>query len=360
MKSLSMGIFKWLKADDDASTETAADSKRQLDSTIRPKCRPSDQPPSVSFRQTTSRQPVASALYRQWDDEEDPTRSFPSSRMLGASRPRLRVLTGISSGAVISLDDKKIFLLGRTGDADIQIDDAGVSRIHCRLVRRGESFYVEDLGSMNGTLLNGIRVTSAEMRSGDRIQIGSNAIVQFVLLDATTDTLARHVFDTETRDSLTRAYNRRYFSERLNSEITQARTSDHPLSVMLLDLDKFRALNDSAGRGAGDIALRSVVDELSRALRLEDVLTRYGGDEVAVLVPATPRGDAAIVAERLRSRVQSLRITVGTKIVGVTVSIGIAELSECHGTASGDDLLALAARRVHRAKLLGRNRVCAE
>ncbi len=350
-----MGIFNWRREDGTKSEPP----KERLDSTLRPKSS-SDAPPPSRLRHTPRQ--FAAALYRQWDEEDAETttpRSFGAKTTLGA-RPRLRVLTGIAANSVIALDGKTLFLVGRGDEADVKIDDAGVSRIHCRFVRRSDAFYVEDLGSTNGTLLNGSRVTSAELRSGDRVQIGATAIVQFVLLDEAEDTRARRLFDMETRDSLTRAYNRRYFSERLTMEITRARAEKSALSVMLFNLDHFKSVNDGGGHPAGDVVLRAVVDEIGRCLRLHELVTRYGGDEMAVLLPSSTRSDASHTAERIRARIESLRIKTGAKSVSVTVSVGVADLTECHEGATGDDLLALATRRLRRAKLVGRNRVCAE
>jgi diguanylate cyclase (GGDEF)-like protein len=245
-------------------------------------------------------------------------------------------------------------------DVDVRVDDAGVSRAHCRVIRRHDGLHIEDLGSMNGTVLNGSRVGSAVLRSGDRIQLGPAATLQFVLLDTVEDTAARRSFDSLTRDSLTRAYNRRYFAERLTTEIAHAREKETALSVMLLDLDRFKALNDSAGHSAGDVVLRAVVDEVVRSVRIEDVVTRYGGEELAVLVRATTRAEACRLAERIRLRIQALRVTSGARAHQVTVSIGVAELGECREGAGGEEVLALADRRLRRAKLLGRNRVCSD
>jgi diguanylate cyclase (GGDEF)-like protein len=267
---------------------------------------------------------------------------------------------GLARGQVISLDEKEIFLIGRSNENDIKVDDVGVSRVHCRVVHRTDGYHIEDLGSTNGTVLNGSSVGSALLRSGDRIQLGPAATLQFVLLDDAEDTVARRSFDTATRDSLTRAYNRRYFAERLACEIAHTERHGTPLSVMLLDLDHFKSINDSAGHSAGDTVLRAVVDEVVRSVRVEDVVTRYGGEELAVLVRSTTRQDASRLAERIRQRIEALRVTVGTHAIEVTVSIGVGELAECRKGASGEEVIALAERRQRRAKLLGRNRVCSE
>jgi diguanylate cyclase (GGDEF)-like protein len=269
-------------------------------------------------------------------------------------------MTGARAGDVIALDldGKTDFYIGRSRSADIHIDESGVSRTHCRLVRDADGFAIQDLGSTNGTLVNGERVASTRLVAGDRIQIGPETVVQLGLFDSAEDTLARRLFDASTRDHLTGAINRRHFDERLAAEVAYARRHGAGLAVLLVDLDFFKAINDTAGHAAGDAVLQAVVGALSSCVRTEDVVCRHGGEEFALLFRVNSTDGARLFAERVRAQIQSLQIPFGDEILRVTGSIGVAELFECPSQTPADDLVGLADSRLYRAKHLGRNRVC--
>lgn len=159
------------------------------------------------------------------------------------------------------------------------------------------------------------------------------------------------------RDGLTGLYNYRYFNEMLAQQVGQSRRYGWPLSLLFLDLDDFKAVNDSLGHPAGDVVLKTVAEYLTRSVRQADILCRYGGEEFVVLLPQTPPDQAAILAERLRAGIAELRIPVPERELAVTVSIGVAGLPP-HGDGAG--LVAAADRALYRAKQGGKNRVCRE
>ena len=304
--------------------------------------------------------PRSGSIPKLWNDEIDGEITGPTDinalARRSPARASLQVMTGARAGEVIALDAGSERVIGRSRSADICIAEDGVSRVHCRLVIADGAASIQDLDSRNGTLVNGVRVSSAPLCAGDRIQLGT-LVLQFAFVDETEETLARHLFDASTRDPLTRAYNRRYFMQRLDAELSYARRHRTGLGVLMLDLDHFKAINDSAGHAAGDAVLRGVVKELERTVRTEDLLTRYGGEEFAILVRVGSFDELERFAERIRERIEAARIELDGRALRVTVSVGIAELAEC-SDATGDDLLGIADRRLYRAKLLGRNRVC--
>ena len=132
------------------------------------------------------------------------------------------------------------------------------------------------------------------------------------------------------------------------------------IAVLMLDLDRFKEVNDAHGHLAGDMLLRVVSAHLSRLIRLEDVLARYGGEEFVILVRSTSHKDAGVLAERVRSTVALLQIKPpdASTTLTVTVSVGVASLSELSSEAGPTELLAMADARLYRAKVGGRNRVC--
>jgi diguanylate cyclase (GGDEF)-like protein len=155
-------------------------------------------------------------------------------------------------------------------------------------------------------------------------------------------------------DQLTGLANRRHFEEVLEYFYNQARRYNRPLSVLVLDVDYFKAVNDSAGHQAGDRMLAYASDEIRRACRKADLPARIGGDEFAVLLPETESDAAVAMAERIRSAVPRRPLSVRNTEINVTVSIGVADLF-ADRISSPHELMSLADRALYRAKEQGRN-----
>lgn len=161
-----------------------------------------------------------------------------------------------------------------------------------------------------------------------------------------------------TLDPLTGACNRRTFHEAAERELARARRSNLPLSLVLLDIDHFRALNEEHGHAVGDAVLAQVAHAVRAALRQEDMLVRFGGDELLVLLPGVPGPGAVTVAGRIRNNVAAAAIEAEGRGFSVTVSLGVsARLDE--GPESVEDLVARAASALALAQERGRNRVVA-
>jgi diguanylate cyclase (GGDEF)-like protein len=152
-------------------------------------------------------------------------------------------------------------------------------------------------------------------------------------------------------DSLTGLWNRRHLMERLDTEVARAERQNHPLAAIMLDVDHFKAYNDTHGHMAGDEVLARVAGVLRESVRKVDCAARYGGEEFMVLLPDTSAAAAAEVAERIRERV-GLPSRLGRR---VTVSIGVAEYP-LHGDSPAA-LVASADAALYQAKAAGRNRV---
>lgn len=158
-------------------------------------------------------------------------------------------------------------------------------------------------------------------------------------------------------DDLTQLHNRRSFDEALQREWRRAMRSDRPLSLLILDLDRFKDLNDAAGHQAGDATLRAVAATVqSWARRAGEVAARYGGDELAVILPGTDESAARTLAERLRGAVQELGTVHPASGREVTASIGVATARRVRGS-DPEALLLAADQALYRAKAAGRNRV---
>jgi diguanylate cyclase (GGDEF)-like protein len=278
------------------------------------------------------------------------TLSVPAS--VNQDRATLTILTGLNAGQMLALDSAE-HVIGRGTDAELWLEDPAISRAHARITRGPDGhFVIEDLGSTNGTFVSGRRVEGhAELQNGDRIQIGPNQMLRFAITDDAEEELQRRLYESSTRDGLTRAFNRKYLSERLPAEIAHARRHKTQLALLMLDLDRFKEVNDAHGHLTGDMLLRVVAAHLLRLIRIEDVLARYGGEEFVILIRSTPHKDAGILAERVRTTVERLHIAApgGTKVLSVTVSVGVASLSELTSEAGANELIATADARLYRA-----------
>jgi len=155
-------------------------------------------------------------------------------------------------------------------------------------------------------------------------------------------------------DDLTLAFNGRYLAGRLAEEMERARRSDKPLSVLLMDLDHFKRVNDTHGHAVGDQVLRAFVERVRAATRRVDVLVRRGGEEFVLLMPATTTAQARAIAERVRRQLGDDAIAVGDARIAQTASIGVATWD---GREPGDALQRRADEAMYQAKKKGRNRV---
>ena len=161
-----------------------------------------------------------------------------------------------------------------------------------------------------------------------------------------------------TMDPLTGAYNRRTFHEIAERELARARRAGQPLSIVMLDIDNFRTINDKHGTKVGDEVLQRFTDLLRSALRKEDMLVRFGGDEFVVLLPEVPGPGAVVVAGRIRRTVAAAPIEIAAGHFAVTASLGVAARLD-EGPESMDGLLDRAGSALSLAKERGRNRVVA-
>lgn len=157
-------------------------------------------------------------------------------------------------------------------------------------------------------------------------------------------------------DGLTGLWNRTHFDERWTEEHSRASRAGHALSLAMIDIDRFKLINDNHGHPVGDVVLRGVAACLQRALRQTDLCCRFGGEEFSVIMPDTAPAEAAVVAERLRVGIESLAWT-GLANFRTTISIGIAGLRASHRGPSAQGWIDQADRALYAAKQNGRNRI---
>lgn len=259
-------------------------------------------------------------------------------------------------GRMFALDGHEA-VLGRSPEADIIIDEEGVSRRHARILIEGADTILTDLGSTNGTFVNGNRAERAVLQEGDKVQIGST-LFKYTLQDALDEKFQRRLYDSAVRDPLTDIYNRRYFMDRFESEFAHCSRHERPLSVAVFDLDHFKNVNDTYGHGAGDAVLVGVVREAVELIRAGDVVARLGGEEFGVMLRDTPIIGGKRFGERLRAAIEAVEIPWENTVIRVTASVGVAGF-DGKTPADANELLRIADECLYEAKRGGRNRVVA-
>ena len=156
-------------------------------------------------------------------------------------------------------------------------------------------------------------------------------------------------------DPLTQTHNRAAFNDMLQREIKRANRCAQALSLIFIDIDHFKSINDEHGHDCGDLALASVAGKIKDCVRGSDVVFRYGGEEFVVLLPDTNQDEAAIIAERVRSSIESHTLAYGMSVLNITVSLGVSSLKE---TDNVKDFINRADAAMYKAKQRGRNQVC--
>jgi diguanylate cyclase (GGDEF)-like protein len=248
-------------------------------------------------------------------------------------------------------------VIGRATTVDVQVDQESISRTHAELRNQGDHVLLVDLGSTNGTFVNDERVEAPyTLRNGDLLKIG-RTIFKFIGGGNIEAQYHEEIYRLTTVDGLTQISNRRYFEDALEREVSRCHRYGRHLSLVMMDLDRFKEVNDSLGHLAGDQVLKRVAQTLREHIRREDTLARWGGEEFALLLPELPGPSARQVAEKLRLLVETQPLGVGKKTVEVTLSLGVSSLGE--QLTDAPDLIRAADDKLYEAKSLGRNRVCA-
>jgi len=274
------------------------------------------------------------------EDEEDRTKVGQIDSALLAvrsrrDRPHLIVLAGENLGRMYRIDQLET-IVGRAAEAGIRLEDDGVSRKHAKICQADGEVWVEDMRSANGTIVNGQPVERRVLHDGDKIQMGSTTVLKFTYSDRLEEDFQRKMHDAALHDGLTKIYNKRYFLDRLPTEIAYASRHKTPLSLLMFDVDHFKVVNDTHGHLAGDYVLATLAQIASTTLRTEDLFARYGGEEFAILCRGVAADNASVLGQRMRILIATSVFTHHGAKIPVTVSVGIASLGP--GIGGGDEL----------------------
>ncbi|MBL8950020.1 MAG: GGDEF domain-containing protein [Myxococcaceae bacterium] len=267
----------------------------------------------------------------------------------------LVVIHGLDLGRKYDLM-KETTVVGRSSKADIQVDQEAISRNHARFVISGAKVLVKDLGSTNGTYVNDEMIGSEmQLRNGDLVKIG-RTIFKFIAGGNIESAYHDEIYRLTTVDGLTQVFNRRYFEEAVEREISRCHRYSRELTLVMVDIDHFKQINDSYGHLAGDHVLKHVASAIKTRIRREDMLARYGGEEFALLLPEVDLKGGVALAEKIRKLIEKQKFEFDKQEIPVTISAGVAGLATPSYEAS--DLVRAADTQLYAAKNDGRNRVC--
>lgn len=293
-----------------------------------------------------------------WDDITHVQAPSPSQVKAPAKRDQayLIVLAGSAMGEMFKLTREQT-IIGRGQRAHIRMMDEGVSREHCELLIEGDKVVLHDLGSTNGTYCRGLRVDRHELQDGDKILVGSGTVLKFTYHDKLDEVFQRQMYESALRDDLTKAFNKKYFMDRVESEFAYAVRHNVPLSLVSFDIDHFKSINDTYGHPAGDYVLSELSAAILALVRVEDVFARVGGEEFSVICRGADLAQGQIVAERVRQAVAARQFKVDEIVIPVTISVGVAGVPHplVHDAM---EFITAADQALYEAKRGGRNRVC--
>jgi len=275
----------------------------------------------------------------------------------GLERPCLVEIYGPNLGRTVLLDGP-VMTIGRAPACDLVLELDNVSRQHCTIHARGGGHLVRDGRSTNGTFVNDEQVDGEYLlRAGDFLRVGS-VVFKYLTAEQSGEIEAQYhemIHRLTITDGLTQLYNKRYLLEFLEREMARGIRHGRPVSVLLLDIDHFKQVNDKHGHLGGDFVLRELAAILHARTRREECLARYGGEELCFVFPEATRGDALRRGDELRRLCESHAFVYDGARIPVTFSAGVAEMTT-HDMPL--ELLKTADERLYEAKRSGRNRVC--
>jgi two-component system, cell cycle response regulator len=283
-------------------------------------------------------------------------------------RPVLISLRGELLATPIPLE-RDVVTLGRALEADIRLNDSKASRLHASISAEvdpkasGHLFRIKDLGSTNGTLVNGQAIDEVVLNNGDKVLIGDH-LFRFELLDEIDREFQQQIHRLIGHDELTGLLTSKSFFTELRREAARAEEASIPFCVLMMDLDHFKTVNDTYGHLVGSRTLQDVGIIIKAALRSGDVAARFGGEEFAAFLLDADYAQALVAAERVRRAVEqhsfAAAIQGGEETATrfhITISIGVASYPD--DAKDPIQLVELADSALYRAKRSGRNLICA-
>ena len=274
---------------------------------------------------------------------------------VGEKHAYILFLSGPLVGKLQELKDGET-IIGRAPEIDIPINDTRISRQHISISVQPAGVTLTDLGSTNGTFVNGTRIQTHNLQDGDKVQISSGTIFKFAHQDNLENIFHQELYKMAVLDAVTGIFNKRYFLDRLKEEFSHCVRAKQPLALLMIDVDHFKKINDTHGHLAGDFVLAHIAKTIKSMTRASDILARYGGEEFVVILRNTEEKGASQMAERIRKQVEKSPATFEAHTIPVTVSLGAASLDE-EDYKSPELFIESADKYLYQSKESGRNKI---
>lgn len=265
-------------------------------------------------------------------------------------RPELR--DSIEVGRRYYLKGTQV-LISTQKEADISLPSKEGASYSVLLYQSKGGWVLENRGEPGSTLLNGYPNQIRRLKDGDLLQIGGT-IFHFLEGVGVLSDIYAQLFRASRIDLLTDAYNAAHFDASLDDWMNLSKRHSQSLSLLMIDIDSFKKVNDTYLHLGGNAVLKQIAQRIFKRLRKGDIFCRYGGEELAIILPETPKESAVGYAEEIRQAIASEPFTYQHHSFHVTVSIGVAEYKE---GMSKDDFVEAADERLYHAKHTGKNKV---
>lgn len=289
-------------------------------------------------------------------ESHDPGKTLcvPSDVAAPAARTAfLTVIRGARADMGRNLVVEGPVVIGREVSCDLPLLDPGTSRRHARVVPEGGAFRVEDLGSTNGTRVDGSLVRGcAPLASGQKVFVG-RTVIRFSLADPLEVDFHREVEQLVSTDPLTGLESKQSFDCCLDQALALARERRRPLAILMMDLDRVKPINDTHGHLFGAYCIQKAGEIIGRAVGTRGHACRFGGDEFTAFLPGHGSEEGRSAAEAIRRAVERAGLVKDGIPLRPTISIGVAAFPE-HGEQTLD-LIAAADQALYRAKAKGKN-----
>jgi diguanylate cyclase (GGDEF)-like protein len=273
--------------------------------------------------------------------------------------PHLVIFIGADSGKRFELKPGKT-TIGRDSAADITIDDEWASRIHAVIDWTDGVIRIMDNGSTNGVYVDYRRTDAAVLAQGVPVQIG-HSVMKIDFKDEAEVRLENDLWHNACIDGLTGISNRQHFLQRAEEEYSYARRNGMPVGLIMIDIDRFKEVNDTYGHQMGDSVLNQFAGVINRVKRKEDIFARYGGEEF-VIIPCGQihRDEVFGFCERIRQAIETSEFRFGDTSIQITASFGFHTRKIAKNTRVEpiiNEMIAKADEALYNAKEKGRNRI---
>lgn len=268
----------------------------------------------------------------------------------------LIIIRGMPQGKRFELTKPSMFV-GRDPSAELVLNDPNASRKHAEVIVEGQTVKLRDNNSTNGTFVNDKPIKeTVVLQKEDMVKVG-NTILKFLPAGEIEIYYLGMLESSAHTDPLTHIYNKGYIMESLEAEFKRAKALHHDFSVIIIDLDHFKKINDTHGHDAGDYVLKEATALVkTKVLPKNSIFGRFGGEEFLVLLPQTALDAATQIAESVRSSLEKNQFLYEGKRLPVTASLGVAEMAI--DVDNHTALFKLADKAVYQSKSNGRNQVC--